>query len=202
MGVSKTVIKEGTGETPVKGQTVTIEYTGWLKDESKPNNKGKQYVSAPCFLRTSLSLVKELIKDSFFPTPDSILPSAAATLLSRLASDRSSRVCRWRIRGAGAESEFQKFQTISNAVNAGWDDGVTQMRVGEKATLDISADSGYGARYVSLCPDFFSSFLDTDNGRAAASPTTSLPIPRSYCESASVWDSAQLDAYVVLVTSS
>ncbi|GAO17475.1 hypothetical protein UVI_02000570 [Ustilaginoidea virens] len=71
MGVSKTVIKEGTGETPVKGQTVTIEYTGWLKDESKPNNKG-------------------------------------------------------------------------------WDDGVTQMRVGEKATLDISADSGYGARDVEL----------------------------------------------------
>lgn len=30
----------------------------------------------------------------------------------------------------------------------GWDEGVTQMQVGEKATLDISADFGYGARYA------------------------------------------------------
>lgn len=28
----------------------------------------------------------------------------------------------------------------------GWDEGVTQMKVGEKATLDITADYGYGAR--------------------------------------------------------
>lgn len=28
----------------------------------------------------------------------------------------------------------------------GWDEGVTQMKVGEKATLDISPDYGYGAR--------------------------------------------------------
>ncbi|KAF7921561.1 uncharacterized protein EAE98_008408 [Botrytis deweyae] len=35
MGVTKHIIKEGSGETPTNGQTVTIEYTGWLKDTSK-----------------------------------------------------------------------------------------------------------------------------------------------------------------------
>ena len=28
----------------------------------------------------------------------------------------------------------------------GWDEGVVQMKVGEKATLDITSDYGYGAR--------------------------------------------------------
>lgn len=45
MGVTKTTIKEGHGEQPVKGDTVTIEYTGWLKDASKPDSKGKQCAS-------------------------------------------------------------------------------------------------------------------------------------------------------------
>ncbi len=40
MGVTKTIISEGNGPIPKKGDTVTIEYTGWLKDTSKPNNKG------------------------------------------------------------------------------------------------------------------------------------------------------------------
>ena len=40
MGVTKTVIKEGSGPVAQVGQRVTIEYTGWLKDTSKPNNKG------------------------------------------------------------------------------------------------------------------------------------------------------------------
>ena len=44
MGVTKTIISEGTGPSPQVGQTVTIEYTGWLKDPSAPNNKGKEYV--------------------------------------------------------------------------------------------------------------------------------------------------------------
>lgn len=46
MGVTKTTHVEGTGAVPQKGQTVTIEYTGFLKDTSKPNNKGKQYVDS------------------------------------------------------------------------------------------------------------------------------------------------------------
>lgn len=40
MGVTKTVIQEGTGAQAQAGQAVTIEYTGWLKDTSKPDNKG------------------------------------------------------------------------------------------------------------------------------------------------------------------
>jgi len=47
MGVSKTTTKEGTGKIPQKGQKVTIEYTGWLKDTSKPNNKGDKSVTNP-----------------------------------------------------------------------------------------------------------------------------------------------------------
>lgn len=42
MGVTKTVLKEGSGAIPTPGQTVTIEYTGWLKDTSKPDNKGEK----------------------------------------------------------------------------------------------------------------------------------------------------------------
>ena len=45
MGVTKTTTQQGTGKTPVKGQKVTIEYTGWLKDTSKPNNKGDKFVN-------------------------------------------------------------------------------------------------------------------------------------------------------------
>lgn len=43
MGVEKTLISEGNGtDKPKKGDTVTMEYTGWLYDTSKPENKGKQ----------------------------------------------------------------------------------------------------------------------------------------------------------------
>lgn len=45
MGVVKTTINPGTGAQPTKGQTVTIEYTGWLKDATKENGRGKQYDS-------------------------------------------------------------------------------------------------------------------------------------------------------------
>jgi FK506-binding protein 1 len=47
MGVTKTVTKEGTGPIPQKGQTVAMAYTGWVKDTSKPFNRGKQYVQPP-----------------------------------------------------------------------------------------------------------------------------------------------------------
>ena len=43
MGVTKNISKEGSGASPVKGDKVTIEYTGYLKDTTKPDNKGKQY---------------------------------------------------------------------------------------------------------------------------------------------------------------
>lgn len=46
MGVTKITHEEGTGAIPKPGQTVTIEYTGFLKDTSKPDNKGKKLVTA------------------------------------------------------------------------------------------------------------------------------------------------------------
>lgn len=42
MGVNVITHVEGTGAQPQPGQTVTIEYTGYLKDESQPENKGKK----------------------------------------------------------------------------------------------------------------------------------------------------------------
>jgi len=42
MGVTRTTTTHGTGPQPVRGQTVTIAYTGWIKDTSKPGNKGQE----------------------------------------------------------------------------------------------------------------------------------------------------------------
>lgn len=44
MGVEKTILEEGSGPQPQPGQLVVMGYTGWLKDTSKPDNKGKKYV--------------------------------------------------------------------------------------------------------------------------------------------------------------
>lgn len=43
MGVTKTIQVSGTGARPTRGQSVTIEYTGWLKDTSQPGNRGQEY---------------------------------------------------------------------------------------------------------------------------------------------------------------
>ncbi|UPK97612.1 hypothetical protein LCI18_008547 [Fusarium solani-melongenae] len=91
MGVTKTTHQEGTGAVPQKGQTVTIEYTGYLKDESKPDNKGAKF-------------------DSSVGRGDFVVKIGVGQVIQ------------------------------------GWDEGVTQMQVGEKATLDITPDYGYGAR--------------------------------------------------------
>lgn len=47
MGVIKTTIKEGSGPIPLKGQIVAMEYTGYLKDTSKPDGKGSKWVHHP-----------------------------------------------------------------------------------------------------------------------------------------------------------
>jgi FK506-binding protein 1 len=47
MGVTKHVIKSGNGvDRPQNGDTVTMEYTGWLFDESKESKKGNQFDSS------------------------------------------------------------------------------------------------------------------------------------------------------------
>ena len=91
MGVTKTTHVEGTGAQPAVGQKVTIEYTGYLKDTSKPDNKGDKF-------------------DSSVGRGDFVTKIGVGQVIK------------------------------------GWDEGVTQMKVGEKATLDISSDYGYGAR--------------------------------------------------------
>ncbi|KAI1329737.1 FK506-binding protein 1B [Xylariaceae sp. FL0255] len=91
MGVTKTTHQAGTGAQPTAGQSVTIEYTGWLKDTSKPDNKGAQF-------------------DSSVGRGDFVTPIGVGRVIK------------------------------------GWDEGVVTMKVGEKATLDITSDYGYGSR--------------------------------------------------------
>jgi len=46
MGVTKTILQEGNGPIPKRGDKVSIEYTGYLKDNSRPENKGTQFDSS------------------------------------------------------------------------------------------------------------------------------------------------------------
>ncbi|KUJ16384.1 putative FK506-binding protein 1 [Mollisia scopiformis] len=91
MGVTKTILQEGSGPSPRVDDTVTIEYTGYLKDTSKPDNKGNKFDSSA---------------------------------------------------GRGA---FQTQIGVGRVIK-GWDEGVVTMKLGEKATLDITSDYAYGAR--------------------------------------------------------
>ncbi|KAK7542017.1 uncharacterized protein J3D65DRAFT_612314 [Phyllosticta citribraziliensis] len=95
MGVEKQTIKPGDGVTkPSVGDTVTMEYTGFLQDPS--GNKGKQFDSSV---------------------------------------------------GRG---DFQTAIGVGRVIK-GWDEGIVGtaskpgMTLGEKATLTITADYGYGA---------------------------------------------------------
>jgi FK506-binding protein 1 len=42
MGVTRTTHVAGTGQQPLPGQTVTLAFTGWLKDPSQPGSKGQE----------------------------------------------------------------------------------------------------------------------------------------------------------------
>ena len=44
MGFQKTILSEGNGPSPQKGDKVTMEYTGWLKTST--GDKGKQFDSS------------------------------------------------------------------------------------------------------------------------------------------------------------
>jgi len=46
MAVTKTILKEGNGPVPNVGDEVTMEYTGYLKNLSKPDNKGDKFDSS------------------------------------------------------------------------------------------------------------------------------------------------------------
>jgi FK506-binding protein 1 len=42
MGVTKTTIQEGDGPQPTRGQKIGMLYEGFLRDDSKPDGKGKK----------------------------------------------------------------------------------------------------------------------------------------------------------------
>jgi FKBP-type peptidyl-prolyl cis-trans isomerase FkpA len=46
---SATDLREGTGTTASQGRTVTVSYTGWLFDPSRPESKGTQFDSQASF---------------------------------------------------------------------------------------------------------------------------------------------------------
>ncbi|CZS88795.1 related to peptidylprolyl isomerase (FK506-binding protein homolog) [Rhynchosporium agropyri] len=119
MGVTKTITKEGDGAIPQKGDRVTIEYTGYLKDTSKPDKKGAKYVYF------SIGIV-----NAYWTFVIVSLGLGA----SGMEFDSSI--------GRGA---FVTEIGIGRVIK-GWDEGVTTMKVGEKATLDITSDFAYGDR--------------------------------------------------------
>ncbi|KAF2966372.1 hypothetical protein GQX73_g7204 [Xylaria multiplex] len=124
MGVTKTVLQEGSGPQPTPGQTVTIEYTGWLKDTSKPDNKGDNY-------------------PAIHPVP--ALPTITTMTASHDLQFKETTAPRPWFDSSVGRGDFVTRIGVGQVIK-GWDEGVTQMKVGEKATLDISSDYGYGAR--------------------------------------------------------
>jgi FKBP-type peptidyl-prolyl cis-trans isomerase FkpA len=46
---SATDLREGTGTAATQGRTVTVSYTGWLFDPSRPESKGTQFDSQASF---------------------------------------------------------------------------------------------------------------------------------------------------------
>lgn len=45
-GLERRILEEGDGATAQAGQTAVVHYTGWLYDESAPDNRGKQFDSS------------------------------------------------------------------------------------------------------------------------------------------------------------
>jgi FKBP-type peptidyl-prolyl cis-trans isomerase FkpA len=46
---SQVDLRDGTGATATQGRTVTVSYTGWLYDPTKPESKGAQFDSSASF---------------------------------------------------------------------------------------------------------------------------------------------------------
>ncbi|OAA68368.1 fkbp-type peptidyl-prolyl cis-trans isomerase [Niveomyces insectorum RCEF 264] len=126
MGVTKTTHQEGSGASPQKGDQVTIEYTGFLKDTSKPDNKGKQFVT---LTSSSVSLL--------YGVSQRALVWEKPPLTKYLYTNRFD--------SSVGRGDFVTAIGVGQVIR-GWDEGVVQMKVGEKATLDITSDFGYGAR--------------------------------------------------------
>ena len=96
-GFIQTDLRMGTGAEAVAGSVVTVEYTGWFYDASKPDQKGVQF-------------------------------------------DTSTG------------REALTFTVGAGQVIAGWDRGITGMRVGGMRRLVIPPSLAYGGTRVGLIP--------------------------------------------------
>lgn len=90
MGVEKTILEEGTGPQPQPGQVVVMGYTGWLKDTSKPDNKGQKYVVETNTCSDASMNINECLTGSTPLTTENLRLSR-----QRLASAVSLRVRFW-----------------------------------------------------------------------------------------------------------
>ena len=117
MGVQRTVLVEGSGPSPQKGDTVTMLYTGWLKEEGKKDGKGKQFDTTEKPGRG---------------------PFQTAIGVGRVIQGTYSH----------AHTHRRRFLGVMGAdeLRVGWDEGVVQMKLGEKARLDITSDYAYGSQ--------------------------------------------------------
>lgn len=144
MGVEKQVLQAGNGvDFPKKGDTVAMHYTGCLYDSTKQDNH---------FMGTKYALLSSNLcsfdSDLIFPRFDSSKnpgrgqplssPIGVGRLIKGAYPQASRSLCgaprwpRW--------SVFHRGSCVLTCVyGVGWDEGVPQMSLGEKAILQISA---------------------------------------------------------------
>lgn len=56
MVFTKTILKEGTGDGCQTGNKIKMHYTGWVKDTSKPDNRGSKYVIWTTSIHSNIKL--------------------------------------------------------------------------------------------------------------------------------------------------
>lgn len=127
---SKQTLSPGDGKTyPKKGDTVVMEYTGsflstdgwfevdwyegWIHDESAPQKRGKQYVPDSDFWSIILIVIRF---DSSVGRADFETAIGIGRVIQGKSGEQTLNAC-WH--------------------QEGWDKGVVQMSVGEKAILTI-----------------------------------------------------------------
>lgn len=130
MGVTKKIITEGDGKTfPKQGDQLTMHYTGTLTEG------GKQFDSSVSRGRPFQFVIGigQVIRGTYGEAENEVAHHWIAVMciltLSLSFSYLSDRM----------------MPLLCTGIQ-GWDEGVMQMSLGEKATLRISSDYGYGAR--------------------------------------------------------
>jgi FK506-binding protein 1 len=132
MGVQKTIISEGNGPSPNKGDRVTMEYVAFRSFDCCVDERDKADKSFSIGTPAGCARLASLRRRASSSTP----PRAAAHSRHPLVSDALSRVSRY------SAEEGRRNKANTHAI--GWDEGVVQMKLGEKARLDITSDFAYG----------------------------------------------------------